>query len=249
MGGRSAPLVVAHRGSRLRAPENTMAAFRLAAAEGADMVELDCRAARDGSLVVIHDATLRRTAGIRSRVRDLPGAALAAIDVGSSFSHRFEGEPIPLLEEVFRRLPLRVGVNIEVKTDPLRPRRNLIARRLRSLLRARAHDRTVVVSSFDHRFLAELHRRAPSITLGALQLPLRDSRRRPSSYRRRFGASWYICSVAQLRTRMAEEARLHGMTVACYTVNTAAQLRRALEAGVDAVITDDPAGVGARLRS
>ena len=249
MGARGLPAVIAHRGSSLRAPENTLAAFRRAVAEGAGVVELDCRLARDGELVVIHDGTLRRTGGIRARVRDLPGAALAAVDVGAWFSARHAGETIPLLATVLHDLPPSVGLMIELKSDPFRPRRALFVRRLARLLHRHAGSRPVMVCSFDHRLLRLLAAHAPRLPLGALHLPVRDTGRRPSTHRARFGARWFICSVAQLRVRMVRDARDAGMQTACYTVNTAAQLRRAVDAGVDAVITDDPAGILARLRA
>jgi glycerophosphoryl diester phosphodiesterase len=77
------PLIIAHRGTSLIAPENTLAAFALAIESGADGIELDVRLSRDGVPVVIHDATLQRT-GLRSEaVATLSAEHLATVDVGS----------------------------------------------------------------------------------------------------------------------------------------------------------------------
>jgi len=80
------PLIIGHRGASAVAPENTMAAFREAIAAGCDGIEFDVRLTRDGVPVIIHDSTLRRTAGLAARVADLTWAELEQVDVGSWFA-------------------------------------------------------------------------------------------------------------------------------------------------------------------
>src|SRR5690242_13041181 len=87
-------LVIAHRGASGNAPENTMAAFELARAEGADMIELDVQAIRDGSLFVFHDDTTERWNGRPDPFRELSAADIDKLRVG--------GEPVPSFEEVCR---------------------------------------------------------------------------------------------------------------------------------------------------
>lgn len=72
------PLVIAHRGASADAPENSLAAFRLAVAQGADGVETDLRVSGDGAIVLSHDDTLTRTHGVSLRVNDTPAATLAS---------------------------------------------------------------------------------------------------------------------------------------------------------------------------
>src|SRR4029453_13086438 len=91
------PLVLGHRGASADAPENTLAAFRLARAQGADGVELDVRRCATGEVVVIHDGDARRTAGAPLRIAEAPLAALRALDAGAWKGERFRGERIPLL--------------------------------------------------------------------------------------------------------------------------------------------------------
>jgi glycerophosphoryl diester phosphodiesterase len=101
-------LIIAHRGASAEAPENTLAAFRRAIELGADGVELDVRLAADGVPVVIHDATLKRTASIDRRVADMTSTELARLDVGSWFNRHhghlaneaYALERIPTLERV-----------------------------------------------------------------------------------------------------------------------------------------------------
>jgi len=241
--GPQRPLVVAHRGSSLSAPENTMAAFRLAVDAGADMIEFDVRMTRDFELVVHHDRSLGRTSDGSGRVWDLTLEELRETDAGSWHSRRFAGERIPTLRQVLDELPRSVGLDIEVKTDGDRRRGVALPESVLLLVREARREGSVVVSSFDHRFLRRLHHLDPSLRLGALLLPVRDGFRSPSQIARRTGASMFICSRTQLRARHVRDARRAGLSVAVYGVNTAADLAKALHAGVQAVITDNPARI------
>src|SRR3954467_15312085 len=87
------PLVIAHRGASGLAPENTMAAFRLAVALGADGFELDVQLSADGQPVVIHDARLNRTTDHTGAVAALTAAELATSDAGSWFARRLARRP------------------------------------------------------------------------------------------------------------------------------------------------------------
>lgn len=240
-------LVVAHRGSSGVAPENTMAAFRRAADMGADMIELDVRLTRDAVPVVLHDRTLRRTAGARGRVRDTSVEELQGLDAGSWFAARYTGEHIPTLREVLDWLPPRVRINIELKTDGDRMRRQLLAERCLRDLQGTGAAPAALVSSFDHGLLALLHRMRPSLRLGILIHPVRDRGRRPSRLARRVGARAVICSASTLHRAAADDVRSHRLTLACYGVNSLPSLRRVLLRGVDAVITDHPDRVRAAL--
>src|SRR6266850_7844739 len=109
------PLIIAHRGASGDAPENTMAAFRLAMDSGADMIELDLHLSKDSALVVCHDSKLNRTARIKKTIKQLTLKELKKLDVGSWFHPRFSGETIPTLEEVLKLTVNRIALNIEIK--------------------------------------------------------------------------------------------------------------------------------------
>jgi glycerophosphoryl diester phosphodiesterase len=235
-------LIVAHRGSSGLAPENTMAAFKLAIDEGADMIELDVRLTRDGELVIIHDRTLRRTTDGKGAVFGHRLDALKQFDAGSWFAPRFKDERIPTLREALAILPSYMKLNIEVKTDGER-RRTECTRRLSDALHSDPVRSRLIVSSFDHRFLRQLRRFDPSLNLGVLYWPVRDLGKKPSHFQRTIGATTFACSHTQLRKRWVKDAHDHGMHVACYTVNTERQLRRMVRYSVDAVITNVPGQV------
>ncbi|PJJ77588.1 glycerophosphoryl diester phosphodiesterase [Sediminihabitans luteus] len=94
------PSVVGHRGASADAPQNTLAAFRLALAEGADGIETDLRLTADGAPAVIHDARVDATTDGRGLVADLTLAQVRALDAGTSFDARFAGQRVPTLDDL-----------------------------------------------------------------------------------------------------------------------------------------------------
>jgi glycerophosphoryl diester phosphodiesterase len=107
-GTATASSVVSHRGqfsfgnAQGRVPENTMAAFRSAAASGVKFLETDCQVSADGYAMLIHDKTVARTTGAAGQVGELTLAELRALDASLGADVRFKGEKIPTLEEFFR---------------------------------------------------------------------------------------------------------------------------------------------------
>ena len=111
-------LFIAHRGASHDAPENTLAAARLAWAQHADALEVDVHLTRDGRLAVIHDPDTERTGGGRRVVADSSLAELQQLDVGRWKHPRFSGEKIPVLEDVFALVPSGKRVFVELKGGP-----------------------------------------------------------------------------------------------------------------------------------
>lgn len=94
--------IIAHRGASAVCPENTMIAFERSLELGATGMETDVQMTSDGRLVLIHDETLSRTAGVEGWVKDITYDQLRTYDAGSWFHNDFAGERIPSLEELFR---------------------------------------------------------------------------------------------------------------------------------------------------
>jgi len=107
--------VIAHRGASQRAPENTLAAYRLADEMGADWFELDGHLTRDQGVILIHDDDLERTVGIKANVSDYDLEALRQMDAGSWKNERFAGEPLPTFAEALNFAKNRIGVYVEIK--------------------------------------------------------------------------------------------------------------------------------------
>ncbi len=233
-------IVLAHRGSSGTAPENTMAAFRAAAAAGADLIELDVRFSAECTAVVIHDRTLRRTTDGSGFVHATPLSRLRQLDAGRWFSSQFAGERIPTLSDLLESLPPAIGINCEVKTDGDPRSRELRAHALAETFRHSGQQRQLIVSSFDHRFLAVFSREAPSLALGVLVQPVRDVARRASALARRVGAVCIFCSRRVVRRRMIDDAHRHNLSVGVYSVDSADVLTRMQRFGVDMVFTNHP---------
>jgi glycerophosphoryl diester phosphodiesterase len=94
------PLVSAHRGASRQAPENTLAAFRLAMEMKTDFIEVDIRTTSDGAQVCLHDRSLKRTTGIDKPVKDLAIGELQNLSAGQWFDRKFENEKVPVLDDV-----------------------------------------------------------------------------------------------------------------------------------------------------
>lgn len=109
--------IVGHRGTS-DAPENTLAAIRLAWEQRADAVEFDVHLSKDGAIVALHDADTKRTAGTELMVADSTLEELRKLDVGKWKGAQFAGEKIPTLDELFATVPNRKRVFIEVKCGP-----------------------------------------------------------------------------------------------------------------------------------
>ena len=122
--GARGPWVVAHRGASQAAPENTLPAFDLAWALGADAIEGDFYLSKDGVIVCIHDRNTKRVAGTNLVVKDATLGELKGLDVGGWHSAKYKGTRVPTIAEVFETVPRGGKIFIEVKcgveiVDPL----------------------------------------------------------------------------------------------------------------------------------
>jgi glycerophosphoryl diester phosphodiesterase len=111
-------VIIAHRGSSAVAPENTLAAFRLAAEQGTDMIELDVQESSDGQVLVAHDADLMKVSGNPASIWDTDAATLRAIDIGSYRDPRYAAERVPTSP---RRSPSARGAARSWSSSIVRP--------------------------------------------------------------------------------------------------------------------------------
>ena len=255
------PLIIAHRGASLGAPENTLAAFALAMESGADGIELDVRLSRDGVPVVIHDATLQRTGLRPEAVATLSADQLATVDVGSWFNQanpqrertEYASERVSRLDQVLRLLeessPTWANrsprVYVEMKTEVARDFRlaNAVARLINEL-QAHAH---VVVISFDLAAIARVRAIDPAIRTGALFEPQLSPMQLFQKHKIVSGAvdagAWEILLHHVLATRaVVELAGESCLTTVVWTVDDPGWRLRARNLGIPALITNDPAG-------
>lgn len=148
--------IVAHRGASRDAPENTIAAFRLAWRQGADAIEGDFRLTKDRRIVCMHDATTKRTAGRNLVVARSTLAELRQLDVGRWRGDKWAGQRIATLEEVLAVVPAGKRILIEIKCGPE------IVPVLKKVLEASGlTPRQTVVISFDAKVIARTRKQMP----------------------------------------------------------------------------------------
>ena len=151
--------VFAHRGLSSRAPENTFAAFALAANSGVTWIETDVDILADGTPILIHDTTLDRTTNHSGSLYELTAEDLPHIDAGSWFSPEFSGEKIPTLREFIEFLNERgMNANIEIKQNEQgAARTQQLVEAVASELAHLDPERQVVISSFSQPLLMKFH--------------------------------------------------------------------------------------------
>lgn len=246
------PFIIGHRGASAVAPENTLAAFARALADGADGIEFDVRLARDGVPVVIHDATLRRTAGIDAHIAALSSSELSVVDVGSWFNRRrparavaaYARETVPTLAQVFQTIAPRCRLlYVELKCEA--GETISLVERVVAEVRAHKLERRVVIESFTLAAVAEAKRIAPELRTAAA-FEGRPGRPLPSARallgRARDCRADELALARSLVSRGTGEAvRARGLQTVVWTVDHPSWVRRAHALGLRAVITNDPA--------
>jgi glycerophosphoryl diester phosphodiesterase len=238
--GFRAPAIVAHRGYSARAPENTLAAVRLAIACYADWIEIDVRATRDGMPVVLHDETLDRTTTGSGPLNEWSFWRLRE-QVAIAGTER---DRVPTLAEVLAVTRGRAPLAIEVKEI------EVTERVLRDIAEADAAP-WVAVWSFHREVLDVARAEAPDVPLAFLHRGSRAARAwSPGEFlyhAERLGALGVSFFPEDIDSGVVEAARERGLRVYTGTVNDARAAMRVIRAGVDAVITDEPVALRALI--
>ena len=231
------PLVLGHRGASAYAPENTIAAFKLAFEMGADGVELDVTLTKDGVPIVIHDDTVDRTTNGKGAANDLTLAEIQQLDAGYKFD-QYRGEKIPTLAQVLRVIGTRGLVNIELKSELMKTDGLEIAV-LGVIEDTRTTDH-VIISSFNPLALKRMYDLNPRLPRGLLyapQLPiyLRRAWLRPIARPTAMHPHW-----SQVTRDFATWAQNKNLQINTWTVDDPAEAQRLAALGVNAIITNKP---------
>lgn len=241
------PLILAHRGASAYAPENTLAAFRLARQMGADGIELDVQLTRDRVPVVIHDDTVNRTTNGQGVVTEMNVGELARLDAGSWKDDQYRGEPIPTLAQVFDALSDWLKptgrtrpclINVELKTERVRTA-GLEREVLNVISRYSVQDR-ILLSSFNPLSLYRARKINPRIPRGLLydnSLPVYF---RNAWFRFLAGPQAMHPEYPIIDERYMSWAKTHHLTVNTWTVDDPTEAARLAQLGVNAIITNVP---------
>jgi glycerophosphoryl diester phosphodiesterase len=222
-------LVIAHRGASGHAPENTLPAYELALAQGADMIEIDLHRTRDGAIVITHDEDLTGLGG-RGEIADASLAEVRALDAGA-------GARVPILGEVLDRFGARIPFNLELKQGSRATYPGLPGETLREV-EARGLLGITLFSSFSDAVLAELRRLSPHARLGVLVSPREASRWLERAHAVAACAVNLWSGLATLEA--VDTAHAAGLAVNVYTVDRPDEMRVLIARGVDGIFTNVP---------
>ncbi len=249
-------IIMAHQGGDGEFPSNTLFALQQAAALGVDVLEIDVHSSADDVLVVIHDATIDRTTNGSGRVNDLTFAELQTFDAGynwptlaghplldtGEFPYRGDGLTIPSLEDVFIEFP-DMPISIEIKQET-----PSIAQSLCDLIRQYERESLTIVPSFRAEAMIEFRDICPEVASAAVESEVIQFF--ALSYLG-LGAAWqpttetfmipeYQGDLQVISQRFIDQS--HGRNVRIYpwTINSADQIQRMIDYGVDGIITDYP---------
>jgi len=223
--------ITAHRGSSNEAPENTMAALRKAVDDLADYAEIDVQETKDGIVVLGHDFTLNRVAGLNRTIGSYDYDDLVRLDVGTWFSDEYKGEYIPTLQEAMEYCKGKINLNIEIK--------NLgedsdIPKKVVQLIDEYQMKEQCVVTSTRFSYLVRIKKADPHIRTGYII---------SAAYGNFYSSdSIDFISIRSsfINERLVEAAHEKGKTVHAWTVNGKSEMERMKMLGVDNIITDYP---------
>lgn len=228
------PRIFAHRGLALDAPENTLLAFAHAVAAGAEYIETDVHASRDGVAVVAHDADLSRVAGRDLKVSQLTLAELRRIDLGA-------GQGFSSLVEALDAFP-EMRFNIDVKAAAA------VAPTIEAIERMRALPR-VLVTSFDEGRRRAMATGLPGVATSASAqrfvtalVALRSGARHTAARALRGINAVQVperaLGIRVTTARMIELLHGAGVEVHIWTINSPERMAELLDLGVDGIVTD-----------
>lgn len=232
------PRIIAHRGESLKAPENTLAACRLALENGARWLEVDVNISADGMLLLHHDDTLERCTNGTGYLVGQDSSNLRELDAGSWFSASYANEKLATLDELAELLAsFDAGLNLEVKPTPgwEYPLVDAVASYIKS---SWPENVPLLVSSFSPLALEALREQLPDGHLGLLvsAVPVDWL-----EWMKRFRCNTFHCAAAFATLELCQQAEAEGIPVLCYTVNTLERAEELFALGVTSIFTDTSA--------
>ncbi len=223
--------VTAHRGASRAYPENTMAAFAGAKELGADWVELDVQQSRDGAIIVMHDTSFRRTAGVGKQVWELDYEEIRKLDAGSFFGPEFAGEHIPLLQEVVE-YARRNGLKLNIEMKPSGHETDF-EKTVVDLIAAEHFWDQCVITSQVYEVLENVKACDERIeTVYVMSLAYGDINQLTA-------ADHFSIEATSITEKLVADVHGTGKQLYAWTVNTEENINRMIALNVDHIITDD----------
>lgn len=227
-------LVVGHRGASKIAPENTIAAAKLAWEQGADAVEVDVHLTSDNKIVVIHDKGTKRTAGVDLEVSKTLYEKLKDLDVGNWKDEKYKGEKIPLLEEVVAIIPDGKLLVVEIKSD------KKIVPYIQQAFKDHAKVDQLIFIAFSYEAICEAKKAFPNNKSFWLSSSFNEGDKTVLEKVKADGLDGVDLNYRMLNHKLVETAHNLGLEVHVYTVNDLDKAKEMQSMGVRSITTDIP---------
>jgi glycerophosphoryl diester phosphodiesterase len=232
--------IVAHRGASFDAPENTVAAIELAWKQNADASEFDVYMTKDGKLVVIHDATTKRTTGVELKVAETTLAELRKLDAGAWKDKKYTGEKLPMLDEMLATVPEGKRVFIEIKCGS-----EAVPEVDRVLKASKLKPGQAVVISFNADVVAASKKLRPDlpalwiVSLGGKKPPTAEALIAKAKEIKADGLD-LSATPAVLDKAFGDKVKAAGLKLYVWTVDDPELARKMIAAGVESITTNKP---------
>ncbi|PQO35934.1 glycerophosphodiester phosphodiesterase [Bremerella cremea] len=242
-----AQMIVAHRGASFVAPENTLASFREAWNQGADVIEGDFYLTKDGQIACIHDKTTKRTTGGSAdlKIADSTLEELRRVDVGAWKNAKYAGETIPTLAEVLATIPEKGKIFVEVKCGP-----EIVAPLQTALKESKLRDDQIIIICFDKEVVTQCREQMPQYKASWLTSYKKDDKSgqwNPSldsvvATLKQTGATGLGTQANDtvVTPDFVKEIKDAGIECHVWTVNDPKQAQRYAGLGFDSITTDKP---------
>ena len=233
------PLVCAHRGDNVHAPDNSYEAFEQAVSEDLPWIELDVQLTADNVVVAEHDQTLQRRFGINQAVCDMTYDEIMCYKVIGNSDERFQNVRMTTLEDVLL-LAKKNDVLVQIETKPSKKKSGLEEEVLRIVEKTNMHDNVMIIS-LDSDSIRRIKELDPEIvTAHAVMMTWKDY----ADVEDADNLSAEIGTVTPLLVRQLHDA---GMKVFCWTADDPSDIQYLVSCGVDVIGTDDPVMVNEKL--
>jgi len=237
LAGESRVELIAHRGASYDAPENTVAAFKLAWQQGADGAECDLYLTADQQIIACHDKTTKRTAGIEKLIAETTFQELRTLDVGKWKSSTFAGEKMPTLPELLETIPPGKKIYLEVKCGP-----EIVPQLIRELHASGKPLSEMPVICFNADVIAAVKQQQSELPAYYLSNPEKVTASKLIAKAQEIHADGVdLKNCPEFDRDYADQVRAAGLRLDVWTVDQTADAKRLVELGVQGITTNRPA--------
>ena len=235
-------MVVAHRGASHYAPENTVAAAKLAWEQNADAVEVDVHLTADNQIAVMHDYNTQRTTGKKFVISETPMDSLRKLEAGSFKSEKYKGEPVPVLKDIVETVPAGKKLFIEIKSD------KKIVPVIKETLGDHPKKDQFVFIAFDYETIVAAKKAFPKNEAYWLSSKFKEDLNTVMQRVKSDGLDGVDLNFKIVTPEVMAKAEELGLGVHVWTVNDMEKVKEMQTLGVDGITTNMPDQVLATLR-